>query len=202
MIKVKQAVIVEGKYDKIRLSSLIDGIIITTDGFGIFKDREKMNMLRHLADTRGLLVLTDSDSAGFVIRNHLRACIPNELIKHAYIPDMYGKERRKLQPSREGKLGVEGMPTDVLIAALRKAGADFDDVSDAPEAPQPQERRLITRRDFFEAGLSGRDGSAQRRAELLQHLRLPAHMSTNSLLEIINDYMSWEDFARRFGLPL
>lgn len=197
MIKIKEAVIVEGKYDKIRLSSLIDGLIITTDGFGIFKDKEKMQMLRRLAETRGLLIITDSDSAGFVIRNHLKSCISPNLIKHAYIPDIFGKERRKTERSKEGKLGVEGMSTEVLTAALQKAGVVCTDDSNSDE---PENRRMITRQDFFRAGLSGGDGSSAKRAELLTVLGLPQRMTANALLGVINDYMTWEQFAERFGL--
>ncbi len=197
MIKVKEAVIVEGKYDKIRLSSLIDGLIITTDGFGIFKDKEKMQMLRRLAETRGLLIITDSDSAGFVIRNHLKSCIPAEYIKHAYIPDVFGKERRKTEHSKEGKIGVEGMTTEVLTDALQKAGVICSDEADLPVT---DDRRMITRQDFFRAGLSGGDGSSAKRAELLSELKLPQRMTANALLGVINDYMTWEQFAERFGL--
>ena len=194
MIRVKEAVIVEGRYDKIRLSSLIDGLIITTDGFGIFKNKEKMNMLRHLARTRGLLVLTDSDAAGFVIRNHLQSCIPPEQIRHAYIPDIEGKERRKTERSKEGKLGVEGMPTEVLLAALQKAGVICDETAAASAvAAQP-----ITQADFFRAGLSGGENSGARRAELLAWLGLPAHMTTKALLGVINDYMTREEFEALF----
>lgn len=194
MIKIKEAVIVEGKYDKIRLSSLIDGLIITTDGFGIFKDKEKMQMLRRLAETRGLLIITDSDSAGFVIRNHLKSCIPPEHIKHAYIPDVFGKERRKTEHSKEGKIGVEGMTTEVLTAALQKAGVICADEDSADVG----KKRVITRQDFFRAGLSGGDGSSAKRAELLAFLGLPQRMTANALLGVINDYMTWEQFADRF----
>ncbi len=186
-IKIKEAVIVEGKYDKIRLDSLIDGLIITTEGFGIFRDREKMRMLRHLAETRGLLVITDSDSAGFVIRNHLRSCIPPDRIKHAYIPDVFGKERRKASPSKEGKLGVEGMSTGVLLEALRKAGVVCEETSDAGRPV-----RKITAADFYRCGLSGGEHSSSLRAGLLQYLGLPSRMTAKALLGVINDYMTAE----------
>ncbi len=197
MIKVNEAVIVEGKYDKIRLSSLIDGLIITTDGFGIFKDKEKMQMLRHLAETRGLLIITDSDSAGFVIRNHLKSCIAPKYIKHAYIPDVFGKERRKTERSKEGKIGVEGMTTEVLTAALQKAGVVCTE--DNSQAEQ-ENRRMITRQDFFRAGLSGGEGSSTKRAELLTALGLPQRMTANALLGVINDYITWEQFNEYFML--
>ncbi|MDD6395147.1 MAG: DUF4093 domain-containing protein [Firmicutes bacterium] len=196
MIKVKEAVIVEGKYDKIRLSSLIDGLIITTDGFGIFKDKEKMQMLRRLAETRGLLIITDSDSAGFVIRNHLKSCIPPEHIKHAYIPDVFGKERRKTEHSKEGKIGVEGMTTEVLTEALQKAGV----ICTGGNSADVGKKRMITRQDFFRAGLSGGEGSSARRAELLAFLGLPQRMTANALLGVINDYMTWEQFEKYFGV--
>lgn len=192
MIKIKEAVIVEGRYDKIRLDSLIDGLIITTDGFGIFRDKEKMQMLRRLAETRGLLIITDSDSAGFVIRNHLKSCIPANYIKHAYIPDVFGKERRKSSYSKEGKIGVEGMTTPVLVEALQRAGV----VCDSAES-EPVERR-ITRQDFFRMGLSGGANSSALRTELTKELGLPAHMTTNALLGVINDYMTWEQFTAFF----
>ena len=197
MIKIKEAVIVEGKYDKIRLSSLIDGLIITTEGFGICRDKEKMNMLRHLAETRGLLVITDSDSAGFVIRNHLRSCIPPGQIKHAYIPDVFGKERRKTAPSKEGKLGVEGMTTEALLAALRHAGVACEE-SQTSESDSGN-RRLITRADFYRCGLSGGENSSALRAGLLAYLGLPEKMTAKALLGVINDYMTYDAFYGYFG---
>ena len=195
-IKIKEAIIVEGKYDKIRLDSLIDGLIITTDGFGIFKDKQKMNMLRHLAETRGLLVITDSDSAGFVIRNHLRSCIPSDRIKHAYIPDVFGKERRKTSPSKEGKLGVEGMSTEALIRALERAGVICRETENFDLSAQQAER--ITPADFYRCGLSGGEGSATLRAALLSHLGLPSRMTAKALLGVINDYMTREQLYEFF----
>lgn len=197
MIKVKEAVIVEGRYDKIRLASLIDGLIITTDGFGIFKNKEKMQMLRRLAETRGLLIITDSDSAGFIIRNYLKSCIPARYIKHAYIPDVFGKERRKASYSREGKIGVEGMSTSVLVEALEKAGVVCDNTELEPA--ENEKGRKITRQDFFRAGLSGSANSSVLRAELIRKLGLPSHMTTNALLGVINDYMTWEQFTAFFN---
>ena len=193
-IRIREAVIVEGRYDKIRLDSLIDGLIITTEGFGIFRDREKMAMLRRLAETRGLLVITDSDSAGFVIRNHLRSCIPPELVRHAYIPDISGKERRKDAPSKEGKLGVEGMPSEVLLDALRKAGVVCEE-----SLPQDASAQRIGRRDFYRCGLSGGENSAALRAGLLKYLGLPARMTSKALLGVINEYMTPDEFYRYFG---
>lgn len=196
MIKIKEAVIVEGKYDKIRLSSLIDALIITTDGFGIFRDREKMNLLRRLAETRGLLVITDSDSAGFVIRNHLRSCIPPERIKHAYIPDVSGKERRKTSPSKEGKLGVEGMTTEAIIQALQRAGVICGESGSLRDGGE--ETKKITRSDFYRCGLSGGENSSENRRLLLRHLGLPEKMSAKALLGVINDCMTPEEFYRYF----
>ena len=190
-IRIKEAVIVEGKYDKIRLSSLIDGLIITTDGFGIFRDRAKIDMLRRLAETRGLLVITDSDSAGFVIRNHLRACIPPHQMKHAYIPDVFGKERRKDSPSKEGKLGVEGMSTEALLNALRRAGV-ICELSE--ESVEERRKELITKADFYRCGLSGGPNSSALRASLLDYLSLPQRMTSKALLGVINDYMTAEEF--------
>jgi Small primase-like proteins (Toprim domain) len=194
-IRIREAVIVEGKYDKIRLSSLIDGLIITTDGFGIFKDAAKMDMLRKLAETRGLLVITDSDSAGFVIRNHLRSCIPPERVRHAYIPDVFGKERRKDAPSKEGKLGVEGMSTAVLLEALRKAGVVCEESASPQETA---ERAAITSTDFYRCGLSGGPNSALLRAELLLYLGLPSKMTAKALLGVINEYMTIDEFYAYF----
>ena len=197
MIRIREAVIVEGKYDKIRLSSLIDALIIPTDGFGIFRDREKMSLLRRLAETRGLLVITDSDSAGFVIRNHLRSCIPPEQIKHAYIPDVPGKERRKASPSKEGKLGVEGMSTEALMSALRRAGVLC---SESPSSARGEtEGQQITRADFYRCGLSGGETSSAKRAALLRHLGLPEKMTAKALLGVINDCMTSEEFYEYFG---
>lgn len=190
MIRVKEAVVVEGKYDRIRLASVIDGLILETGGFRIFKDAEKMALLRKLADTRGLLVLTDSDSAGFVIRRYLSGCIAPEKIKHAYIPDLFGKEKRKEAPSKEGKLGVEGMPQEALQEALRRAGVGFE----SEERPAPSRR--ITKTDLYLAGLSGGECSARKRCVLLQKLNLPEHLSAKSLPEVLNALMSYEEFER------
>ena len=180
-LKVKEAVIVEGKYDKIKLSSLIDGVIIETNGFQIFKDPEQMAMIRRLAETRGILVLTDSDGAGFVIRNHLKGILPPEQVKHAYIPDIAGKERRKRAPGKEGKLGVEGMPPQLLLEALERAGATFLD-GDGPRSPRGE----LTPAQLYVLGLTGRPDSAQRRQALLKRLDLPEHMSAKALLTVLN----------------
>lgn len=177
-LHVREAVVVEGKYDKIKLSALIDGLIVETHGFGIYKDRALLDLLRRLADTRGLLILTDSDGAGFQIRNFLKGSIDPSKVRHAYIPDLFGKEKRKKTPSKEGKLGVEGMPLDVLREALRRAGVESEPV---PCATAP-----ITKADFFRLGLSGTQDSAKRRQMLQQALGLPSHLSANALLQVLN----------------
>ena len=190
MLKIKEAVVVEGRYDKNTLSQLVDTIIIETKGFGIFKDSERLSLLRRLARERGLVVLTDSDGAGFVIRNFLKGAIPPGQVKHAYIPDLFGKERRKRQTGKEGKLGVEGMRPQVLEEALRRAGVTFLD----QESGEHISRRPITKADLFAAGLSGGPDSAQRRQALLRRLKLPEHMTANAMLEALNVFCTYEEF--------
>ncbi len=189
MIRVKEAVIVEGRYDKIKLSSVIDGLIIETGGFRIFKDKEQLAMIRRLAETRGILILTDSDSAGFMIRNYLAGAIDPAKIKHAYIPDVLGKEKRKEKPSKEGKLGVEGVPADTILAALERAGVICED-------PQPQNLRVITKTDLYELGLSGREDSARRRKAFLNKLGLPEHLAVNPLVKVLNSMMTYEELCQ------
>lgn len=181
MYQIKEVIVVEGRYDKNALSQLVDAVILETNGFGIFKDKEKAALLRRLAAQRGIIVLTDSDGAGFVIRNHLKGILPPQQVKHAYIPDIAGKERRKRQPGKEGKLGVEGMRPAVLEEALRRAGATF-----LEEASRPSSRGGITKADLFALGLTGRPDSAARRQQLQQKLDLPAHLTPNGLLEVLN----------------
>ena len=193
MFRVKEAIVVEGRYDKNTLSQLVDTVILETSGFAIFQDAERLVLLRRLAQARGLIGLTDSDGAGFVIRNYLKGAIDPALVKHAYIPDRYGKERRKRRPGKEGKLGVEGMPPQVLEQTLRQAGATFLD--EAGETPPP--RRAITKADLYAAGLSGGEGSAQRRRELLKTLDLPEHLSPNALLVVLNALYGYEELAER-----
>ena len=190
MLRIKEAIVVEGRYDKNTLSQLVDTVIVETSGFGIFKDGERMNLLRRLAEKRGLIVLTDPDGAGFVIRGHLRGSIPPEQVKHAYVPDIYGKERRKRRGGKEGKLGVEGMRPQVLEAALRRAGATFLDGHEAAPAGRP-----ITKADLFVLGLSGGSGAAERRRDLLRRLELPEHLSANALLEVLNALYTREELA-------
>ena len=191
MIKIKEAVIVEGKYDKIKLSSLIDGLIIETGGFQIFSDREKIELLRRLADTRGLLILTDSDSAGFLIRNHIQSCIPKEKIRHAYIPDLYGKEKRKLHPSKEGKLGVEGIDPEILLESIRRSGA-----SAIEEAGSSEEKRKITTLDLYEDGFSGGADSSKKRQVLLRELGLPERLTAKALVPVLNSLVNYEEYQK------
>ena len=180
-LRIQEAIVVEGRYDKAALAGVADTLILETAGFGVFKDGERLAFLRRLAAKRGLIVLTDSDGAGFVIRNYLKGAIPRDQVKHAYIPDVYGKERRKRAPGREGKLGVEGMSPQVLRQALLRAGATVLD-GDAPDRPQGD----LTPADLFALGLSGTPDAAARRAELLKRLDLPEHMSAKALLAALN----------------
>ena len=191
MVTTQRAVIVEGKYDKIRLSAVVDALIVTTEGFGVFSDREKQKFLKKLAAEKGLLILTDSDAAGFKIRNYLKNIVPEEQIVHAYIPDVYGKERRKEAPSKEGKLGVEGMDTAALEEALLRSGAFA-----AVQGTEPREP--ITTADLYEAGLTGGDNAAQKRRELLADLGLPARLTGKSFLQALNAFMTREEFRKRF----
>lgn len=181
MLHIREAIVVEGRYDKNTLSQVVDTLILETGGFQIFKDPEKMALLDRAARRRGLIVLTDSDGAGFVIRNRIKGAIPAQFLKHAYIPDVYGKERRKRQPGKEGKLGVEGMPPQVLEDVLHRAGAVF-----LEEAPPERSAPALTKADLFAAGLSGGAGSADKRRALLKRLELPEHMSANALLAVLN----------------
>lgn len=191
MIKIKQAVIVEGKYDKIKVSNILDTLIIETDGFGIFKDKNKQKLIRRLAETRGILILTDSDSAGFTIRSFLNGIVPQEQLINVYIPDIFGKEKRKSEPSKEGKLGVEGVKSDVIIDALKKAGVEFD-----VDAEKQINTHPVTKTDLFLDGLSGGKGSAEKRARFLKQLDLPEHLSSNSMLKLINSFMDFDDYKR------
>lgn len=190
MIKIDKPIIVEGKYDVIKLSRIVDTLIIKTDGFGIFKDKEKQQLLRRLAGEKGIIVLTDSDSAGFLIRKFLKSSIPDEQITHVYIPDIYGKEKRKTQAGKEGKLGVEGISESVLLDALKKAGVICSETD-------TEERRLITNIDLYEAGLMGRDNSKEKRVKLMKSLALPERLSTSSLLKILNTFVTYEEFTEK-----
>lgn len=187
MVKIKEAIVVEGRYDKNTLSQIVDAPILETNGFGIFKDKQSMKLLRRTAEKRGLIVFTDADGAGFVIRNHIKSAIPAKYLKHAYTPDIFGKERRKSAPGKEGKLGVEGMRPEIILDALRKAGATFEGETTA-RTPQG-----ITKQDLFELGLSGTPGSGEKRKKLLQTLDFPEQMSTNALLQALNLLYSLEE---------
>ena len=179
MIKIREAIVVEGRYDKNTLSQIVDAPILETSGFGVFKDKKQLSFLRRVAQERGLIVFTDPDGAGFVIRNHLKSAIEPQYLKHAYIPDIYGKERRKSAPGKEGKLGVEGMRPEVIIDALRKAGATIE--GESTSVPQK-----ITKQDLMALGLSGGENSSEKRLTLLKKLDLPEHMSANAMLQALN----------------
>lgn len=182
MTRVRETILVEGRYDKHKLKQIVEAQVIETRGFGIFRDVEKRSLLQKLAETRGVIVLTDSDGAGFMIRNHLRGVLPKEHVKHAYIPRIPGKERRKGRASKEGILGVEGMEAEIVMEALRRAGATFEDGDEA--GAKTAER--ITKADLYLDGLSGREGSEARREELIRLLGFPRGMSANALLEAMN----------------
>jgi ribonuclease M5 len=192
MLKIKEAIVVEGRYDKNTLSQLVDTLIIQTDGFGIFKNKEKAAMLRQVAEKRGLIVLTDSDGAGFLIRSHLKGIVPPEQVKHAYIPDLYGKEKRKRTPGKEGKLGVEGMRPEVLEQALRQCGATIFGENAAEEVQQ----RKITKLDLYQDGFSGGAGSAARRQKLLKRLNLPEHLTAKALPEVLTTLLTYEEYRK------
>ena len=189
MVKIREAIVVEGKYDKNVLHQIVDAPIFVTNGFGIFKDPDTMTLLRRTAEKRGLIVLTDSDGAGFVIRNRIKSSIPGKYLKHAYIPDIPGKEKRKSAPGKEGKLGVEGMRPEVLLEALRRCGATFQ----GEEAPVRSAE--LTKADMMEKGLVG-PGSAARRQQVLKELELPEHLTANGLLEAMNLLLNREEFDR------
>ncbi len=188
MVKIREAIVVEGRYDKNTLSQIVDAPILETSGFGIFKDKKQMALLRQIAEKRGLIVFTDSDGAGFVIRNHIKSAIPGKYLKQAYIPDIPGKERRKSSPGKEGKLGVEGMTPEIILEALRRAGATMEGES-GPVS------RTITKQDLMDLGLSGGPDASAKRLQLLQKLNLPEHMSANALLQALNMLYSLEELT-------
>lgn len=189
MVRIREAIVVEGRYDKNTLSQIVDAPILETSGFGIFKDNQQLALLRQTAQRRGLIVFTDSDGAGFVIRNHLKSTIPNQYLKHAYIPDIYGKEKRKAAPGKEGKLGVEGMKPETILAALRAAGATFlDECSDISPSG-------ITKQDMMVLGLSGGADSSLKRQRLQKKLDLPEHLSSNALLQALNLLFSFDELS-------
>lgn len=186
MLKIKEAVIVEGKYDKIKLSSVIDGVIIPTNGFGVFKNRETLDIIRFFAKNTGIIILTDSDAAGFKIRSFLKGAVQDGKITNVYIPDIFGKERRKAAPSKEGKLGVEGMEKEIILEAFRKAGIS---ASEREASPDP-----ITRLDLYETGFSGGEHSSEMRRKLLEELDLPERLTVTGIVEILNTLMTRQEF--------
>ena len=187
---VKEIIVVEGRYDKTAVLGAVDGVVIETSGYGIFSDNEKIQLLRKLAEKRGLIILTDSDSAGFLIRGHLKGMLGGAAVKHAYIPDIPGREKRKRAPSKEGKLGVEGMSRDVILGALLRAGATFYDEENGNTSTAP-----ITKTDLYLAGLSGTEGSAERRTALLKTLDLPERLTPNGLLDVLNALYTRDEFS-------
>ncbi len=186
-LKVREVIVVEGKYDKNTLAQVVDGLIVTTDGFGIFKDPQRADLLRRLALARGVVVLTDADGGGLVIRNHLKGILPTDRVKMAYIPDVPGKERRKRAPGKEGKLGVEGMSPDVLRQVLLRAGATCENADEAVKG------KHFTKADLFALGLSGTADAAQRRRALQRKLGLPENLSANALVEVLDALVTPEE---------
>lgn len=186
MVKIKEAILVEGRYDKNTLCQIVDAPILETSGFGIFKDRKQMALLRQVAEKRGLIVFTDSDGAGFVIRNHVKSAIPAKYLKHAYIPDIMGKEKRKAAPGKEGKLGVEGMSREIILEALRRSGATI-------EGEESSSAHQITKQDLMDLGLSGSADASQKRLALLKKLNLPEHLSPNAMLQALNLLLTLEE---------
>ena len=189
MLKIKEAVIVEGRYDKTKLSGIIDAPIIETNGFRIFKDKEKQLLIRQLAEKRGILIITDSDSAGFVIRNFLKGIIPEKNIKQCYIPQLKGKEKRKAKPSKEGILGVEGIEDREIISAIKKSNATI-------EGEVPHRISEITKSDFFELGLTGRPNSKEKREKVLKHFKMPTYLSTGAMLTALNVLVTKSDLEK------
>ncbi len=189
--KIREVIVVEGRYDKNALAQVVDASVVEVGGFAVFNDAQQLSLLRRLAETRGLVIFTDPDGAGFVIRGHLKGALPKERVKHAYAPDVYGKEKRKRRGGKEGKLGVEGMRPDVLIEALRRAGATFEGENAAARSAP------ITKADMLDAGLIG-DGSVAKRAALVKELDLPECLSANALLDVLNLLMTREEFLHRY----
>lgn len=195
MVKIKEAIVVEGRYDKNTLSQIVDAPIIETNGFGVMNDQALLSLLRKTAAKRGLIILTDSDGGGFVIRNYLKSSIDPKYVKHAYIPDLFGKERRKKAPGKEGKIGVEGMSPDILIERLRAAGATIEGVDALPV-------NQITKQDLMDMGLSGGKDSSFLRKKLLKRLELPEHMSANAMLQALNLLYSLQELKEIVNLVL
>lgn len=189
MLKIREAIVVEGRYDKNKLSQIVDAPILETSGFGIFKDKEQMNLLRSVAKRRGLIVFTDADGAGFVIRNHIKSAVPGQYLKHAYTPDIPGKEKRKRTAGKEGILGVEGMTPEIIVNALKAAGATIEGEDSGPSGS-------ITKQDLMELGLSGGPDSSEKRMRLQSKLGLPKYMSANALLQALNLLYSLEELSQ------
>lgn len=194
MIHLKEALIVEGKYDKIKLSSLTDALIITTDGFGVFKNKEKTALIKSLADSRGIIILTDSDTAGFKIRNYIKGCTRKGKIINVYIPEIFGKEKRKNEPSKEGKLGVEGIPADILKASLIKAGVAVNADSDVFD--ENKKEKWADKIRLYDDGFIGRHNSEEKRRSLLKELGLPSLLSANALIEVLNAMFTPEEYEK------
>ena len=192
MVKIKEAILVEGRYDRNTLAQIVDAPILETAGFGIFRDKEQMRLLRRVAENRGLIVFTDPDGAGFVIRNHVRSAIPGQYLKHAYVPDIMGKERRKRTGGKEGKLGVEGMKPEIILDALRRAGATI-------EGEEGASSKGITKQDLMELGLSGGPDSSAKRRDLMKKLGFPEHLSANALLQALNLLYTPEELEKLVG---
>ena len=190
MVKIREAIVVEGRYDKNTLSQIVDAPILETSGFGIMKDKAQLALLRRVAKERGLIIFTDSDGAGFVIRNFLKGAIDKQYLKHAYIPDVVGKEKRKSAPGKEGKLGVEGMRPEIILDALRRCGATMGEENVST-------REEITKQDLMELGLSGGKDSSAKRLALLKELDLPAHMSANAMLQALNLLYSLKELQQK-----
>lgn len=185
MLKLKEAIIVEGKYDKAKLLTIVNSLIVETGGFRIFKDKQKLNLIRRLAETRGIIVFTDSDASGFMIRNYIRTSVQKGIVKHAYVPSIKGKEKRKDKPSKEGLLGVEGINEEIIIECLTKAKVCSEKKDSACK---------ITKQDLYSCGLYGKSNSKRKREKLLQKLDLPSYISTNELLKLLNAFWSYEIF--------
>ena len=191
LIKVKEAIIVEGKYDKIKLSSIVDGLIIETNGFRIFKDKKKLKLIRKLANERGIIIFTDSDASGFVIRNYLSGLMPKDKVKHAYIPDVYGKEKRKEKYSKEGKLGVEGLENCLIIESLNNSAMSMKTFANNSE-----KGKQITKLDFFDDGIYGKNNSYEKRKIFIKNLNLPEYLSVNALLDVVNNILTFDEYKK------
>lgn len=196
MIHLKEALIVEGKYDKIKLSSITDALIITTDGFGVFKNKEKLALIKSLAENQGVIILTDSDSAGFKIRNYIKNCTQRGKIYNVYIPDIFGKEKRKSEPSKEGKLGVEGIPSDILKNALIKSGVAVSENNVAEKKKQAWANKIM----LYDDGFIGKDNSEEKRKKLLNLLKLPSLLSSNSLIEVLNAMYTSQEYEKAVSI--